>query len=216
MKQFDLVCCVVNRGGGTHILGLAKRHGVHGGTICVGRGTAHRSKLLDFLEMTDVRREIVLMLTEHTSAREAMLFLAREMSFHKRNSGICFSVPVKDILGIRNLTHVDLEHQEAQNEAMYNAIFTIVEKGLAENVVDAAVSAGARGGTIINARGSGIHEIDTVFSMPIEPEREMVMILASRDLTDGIAQAIRTQLHIDEEGKGILFVLGVNEAHGLY
>ena len=35
---------------------------------------------------------------------------------------------------------------------MYKAIFTVVDRGKGENVMDAAKSAGARGGTIINAK----------------------------------------------------------------
>ena len=216
MKQFDLLWSVVNSGGGSKLLKLAKAHGVHGGTIFLGRGTAHRNKLLDFLELTDVRREIVLMATERGSALEAMRYIAGEMSFAKQNKGICFSCPIKSIAGIQNLTHVDLEHREALKGAMYNAIFTVVEKGLAEEVVDAATKAGARGGTIINARGSGIHETDKIFFMDIEPEREIVMILAGSEVTEPIVEAIRTQLHIDEEARGVLFVLGVSDAHGLY
>ncbi|MCL1791669.1 MAG: P-II family nitrogen regulator [Peptococcaceae bacterium] len=215
MKKFDLMCCVVNNGNGSKLLKLAKEHGVHGGTIFLGRGTAHRNRVLDFLELTDVRREIVLMGTERGSALEAMSYIAEKMSFHKRNSGICFSIPIKSVVGIRNLMHYNLENREALKDAMYNAIFTIVEKGLAEEVVEAATGAGARGGTIINARGSGIHETEKVFSMPIEPEREIVMILASGEATEAIVEAIREKLHIDETTRGVLFVLGASEALGL-
>lgn len=56
---------------------------------------------------------------------------------------------------------------------MYQAVFTVVDKGNAEAVIDAATSAGSRGATIINAKGSGIHENNMLFSMPIEPEKKL-------------------------------------------
>lgn len=56
--------------------------------------------------------------------------------------------------------------------------------------MEAAASAGARGGTIINARGSGIHETNRLFSMQIEPEKEMVVILSENDLVDPIISSI--------------------------
>ena len=93
---------------------------------------------------------------------------------------------------------------------------TIVEKGLAEDVISAATETGARGGTIINARGSGMHDTDVLFAMPIEPEKEMVLVLTKKDITEAVAKAIREALHIDDPGNGVLFIVGVNEAHGLY
>ena len=98
---------------------------------------------------------------------------------------------------------------------MYRAIFTIVDRGRAEYVMEAATQAGAKGGTIINARGSGIHETNKLFSMEIEPEKEMVMVLSEKDSVDSIVSSIRQKLDIDEPGKGIIFVQDVSKAYGL-
>ena len=40
----------------------------------------------------------------------------------------------------------------------FDLILTIVNKGFAEEAMEVAKEAGAQGGTIISARGSGIHE----------------------------------------------------------
>ena len=98
---------------------------------------------------------------------------------------------------------------------MYRAIFTIVDRGRAEDVMDAANEVGAKGGTIINARGSGIHETNKLFSMEIEPEKEMVMILSEKSVVDSIVSSIRKKLDIDKPGKGIIFVQEVSRAYGL-
>ena len=98
---------------------------------------------------------------------------------------------------------------------MFHAITTIVEKGNAELVIDAATKAGAKGGTIINARGSGIHETKKLFNMDIEPEKEMVLILVEVEKTDAIVEAIRAGAGLDEPGRGILFVQEVGQAYGI-
>jgi nitrogen regulatory protein PII len=209
VKRFAILCCIVNHGCGTKILKLAKKHGIYDGTILLGHGTLPVNKLREFFELTDSRKEIILMLADHASACEAMAYIGKEMSLHKKNSGICFISPA--ISGERSMSNVP-EEQEA---FMYNAIYTIVQKGMAEDVVDAARAAGARGGTIINARGSGVNDTMTVFAMPIEPEREIVLILAGRDSTEAIAAAIRKRVDLERHGAGILFILGVSEAYGL-
>lgn len=98
---------------------------------------------------------------------------------------------------------------------MYQAIYSIVDRGRAQAVIEAAERAGSRGGTVINARGSGIHETSKLFSMEIEPEKEIVLIVAQTEKTSGIVAAIREELGIDEPGKGIVFVQDIGEVFGL-
>ena len=81
--------------------------------------------------------------------------------------------------------------------------------------MDVAREAGARGGTIINARGSGIHETATFLNMEIEPEKEIVLMLIATPKAEGIINAIRDELKIDQPGNGILFVQDVDETYGL-
>lgn len=99
---------------------------------------------------------------------------------------------------------------------MIQAILTIVDKGHAEEVIDAAVQAGSHGGTIINARGSGVHETATLFGMGIEPEKELVMILADQTNTPQIVDTIYETLDLRQPGNGIVFVQNTTRVRGLY
>jgi len=91
----------------------------------------------------------------------------------------------------------------------------VVDKGKAEDVIDAATAAGSRGGTIINARGSGIHETSKLFFMDVEPEKEIVMILSEKKDAEAIISSIREKLDIEQPGKGIIFVQEVSKVYGL-
>ena len=99
---------------------------------------------------------------------------------------------------------------------MYNSIFVIVYKGNAELVIEAANKAGSKGGTIINARGSGTHETTKVFAMDIEPEKEIVLILSEVESTQKIVDAINLELKIEEPGNGIVIVQNVSKTYGIY
>ena len=98
----------------------------------------------------------------------------------------------------------------------YDSIFVIVDKGKGEDVVDAASEAGARGATIVNARGSGVHETSKIFAIEIEPEKEIVLILTKDDITQAVCDKINKKMKLDESGNGILFVQKVNKAYGIY
>ena len=220
MSEYSVICCVVNCGHGSKALRIAKRMGVRGGTICIGHGTVKGKRLTELLELTDIRKEIVWMTMGREQAREAMAAISHEMSFHRPHHGIAFSMALSGLFGVHE-TEAGAKPQkqttgEEREGSMYQVIYTVVERGLGQEVVEAAKAGGARGATIINARGSGIHETATVFAMAIEPEKEMVMIVTAREAAEGIIASIRERMHIDEPGKGIIFMLDVEQAHGLY
>ncbi len=212
-KSIELICVIVNSGHGSKALKIARNNGVHGGTIFFGRGTV-KSKLLEFLSLYDVKKEILWMIAESSIAYNALEKLNDEMRFDKPHHGIAFSLPVMGIIGSSCYNCEFTTERGVEN--MYNAIFVIVDKGKAEEVIEAAERAGSTGGTIINARGAGIHETSKLFSMEIEPEKEMVMILALRASTDKIAESIRDSLKIEEPGNGVIFIQEVNKTYGLY
>lgn len=101
------------------------------------------------------------------------------------------------------------------NNATIDLIVTIVNKGFAEEVVEATKLAGARGGTILTGRGTGIHENAKLFGVPIEPEKEIVLTLISKDKTDIILESISRAVDIDKPHRGIAFVLEVDKATGM-
>ncbi len=214
-KELTLICMILNFGLGSKAIKIAKKNGVSEGTVFLGRGTI-KNRLLEFLDLNDSRKEIVLMMADKTTANQALDVLNKELAFYKPNHGIAFTLSVVDLLGIKSCQCQDNQIIRGEENTMYQAIFTIVDKGNAENVITAANKGGARGGTIINARGSGIHETHTLFAMEIEPEKEMVLIISKNNLTDTIVSSIREDLQIDKPGKGIIFILDVNKTLGLY
>jgi nitrogen regulatory protein PII len=214
IKEFELICLIVKDGLGSKVTKIAKQNGITGATVFLGRGTI-KNFILELLDLTDVRKEIVLLISDKNTAYKALEVLNRELELHKPNHGIAFVFSLSGFYGARDCNSNVNESRGVEN-TMYKAIFTVVEKGMAEAVVDAATSAGSAGATIINARGAGLHETHMLFSMAIEPEKEVVMILSESGIADSIVTEIRTQVKIDEPGKGLIFVLDVNKAYGLF
>jgi len=208
MAGFNLICCVVNIGDSSEILKAAAKYGAKDSIISIGRGTVN-NRFLKFLQLNEIRKEIVTIIVDANLAAEAIKGISKEMMFDKPNHGIAFSYPVSEFMGIENT-----ENNEVKN-SMYKAIYVIVDKGKAEDVIDAAKKGGARGGTILNGRGAGIHESQKLFSIEIEPEKEKVFIIAKNELKDSIVESIKDNMQINEPGNGIIFVIDVAEAHGL-
>lgn len=212
----EMVCCIVNSGQGSKALKIAKNNGVRGGTVIMVFGYI-RNKLLEFLGLDDTKMELVIMAAPGEIAHAAAKALFEEMQLHKKNHGIAFTIPLSNLIGsMESEFDADGEDDKVVKDTVYTAIFTIVDRGMGEYVVEAATAAGARGATIIHARGSGIHETGMLFAMQIEPEKDLVLILAKSDVRGAIIESVRSNLHIDEPGKGIIFTMPVSEAYGLH
>ncbi len=97
----------------------------------------------------------------------------------------------------------------------YEAIICIVNSGFSETVMAAARECGARGGTVINARGTAKEETEKLFNISIHPEKEIVLILVDLEIKDAILHAIYKSIGLNSEGQGIAFSLPVDEFVGL-
>lgn len=215
ISGFELIYVIVNHGMGSKVLHKAKECGLSGGTVVLGKGTVQNT-FLNFLSLCDEKKEIVLLGTDKTTAMTALLQLNKDFQFQKPNHGIMFSTSACGIVGSSYFECNELKKGREENKTMYQFVMAIVNRGKAEDVIEAANAAGAKGGTIVNARGSGINETSKVFSMEIEPEKEIVMILTKEDVTEGIVESIREKLNLDEPGNGIIFVQDVNKSYGIY
>ena len=209
----ELYCFIVNNGSGSKVIKIAKENGIDGVTALIGKGTIS-SKLLNALGISEERKELILMAAEQSIGDKALDIIHDKMHMDKPNKGISFSLPIMKTYGSRLERYKNIKEEELKMG--YYLIITIVERGNDDQVIDAASSAGSRGGTVLNGRGSGIHETKKLFNIEIEPEKELVLILAKSDVTEQIVAAIRKELEIDEPGKGIIFILDVNKTYGLF
>ena len=213
----SLIFCVVNMGGAAEVLKSAQKYGVTNGIVSIGQGTVN-SRLLKFFSINEIRKEIVTMAVEKERASEVIRGLSEDMEFEKPHHGIAYSYSVSEYINGENVSAAAEAEAKVRERrtVMYNIIHVIVDKGRAEDVVEAANKAGAKGGTIVNARGAGVSEVQKFFSIEIDPEKEKVFIIAKTEQKNAIVESIRTSLKLDEPGNGVLFVLDVDEVYGLH
>lgn len=91
-------------------------------------------------------------------------------------------------------------------------ITCIVQKGLAEQMVDAAREAGAQGATVYYARGSGVRERLGILGIAVEVEKEVINIVVARDQVDRVFDKIYLAGHLDTPGMGFIFVTPLDKA----
>lgn len=97
----------------------------------------------------------------------------------------------------------------------HNLIVTVVRKGCCEVIIKASQKAGAEGATIIPARGTGIHEQKKLLGIPIEPEKDLVLIIIREEKTKQVLEAITEAGKLNKPGTGVAFVLELKEVIGI-
>ncbi len=213
-SEYSVLTVVVDNGLGSRVMKAAKACGITGGTVIPAKGFSGGA-ILRALDLDERNLEAVILLSEKKLLMCAFPKLEEMFRFEKPHHGYAFSVPVLSLFGIHAQTKPCFCETERIEEMKYRAIFTIVDRGNGEAVIDSAKTAGAKGGTIFPGRGSGIHETEKLFSMEIEPEKEVVLIITDAQSAPGIVESIRRDLTIDDPGKGIIFVQPVDRIAGV-
>ncbi|MBR6751311.1 MAG: P-II family nitrogen regulator [Clostridia bacterium] len=103
-----------------------------------------------------------------------------------------------------------------EDKKSFSLLVAIVKRGYSESAMSAAREAGARGGTVFNARGTGSLEAQKFLGVPIEPEKEVLLILAEKSVRQDIMRAIYKEAGLETNGNGIVFALPVEDVVGAF
>lgn len=92
----------------------------------------------------------------------------------------------------------------------------VVERGKANNIVEAAKKAGANGATIFYGRGTGESEVKKFLNMHVEASKEIIIILTEKEKYKPIMDAMVEAGDLKKPGTGIIFTLPVTNLIGLH
>lgn len=100
-------------------------------------------------------------------------------------------------------------------ENKFELILVLVNSGFSDVVMNAAREEGARGGTIVHARGTGTADMEKKYNIVITPDKEMIMILVNESIKDQVLSAVYKAAGLGGDGQGIAFSLPVDDVVGL-
>ena len=97
----------------------------------------------------------------------------------------------------------------------YELVVCIVNKGFNEQVMVTAKNCGAKGGTVINARGTAKEDISKRFDYIVTPEKEIVLLVVPIEIKDDLLHALYKEVGFNTPGQGIVFTVPVDETAGI-
>ncbi len=190
-----------------------------------GMGTA-TSEMMDLLGLGTAEKTIIMSILPKNVANQALARLDDTLEeLERKNRGIAFTLPISGLNKLLLRMMGDLEDQTTQNsegketpvmtERNHALITAIVNQGYSEEVMNAARSAGARGGTVIHSRRIMDEKATATVGLGLQEEREMILIVADEEHKLQIMQAIGEQWGVHSEAKGVVLSLPIDNVIGL-
>ena len=188
--------------------------------VTLGHGTA-QNDLLDALGLDSSERALCFSpLTDETWINVKKT-LERKMRIDVPGTGIVFLLPFSSIAGKRELSFLigDQTFTKGEEQTLKNTehelIIAICEQGHNEVVMNAARKAGAGGGTVIHAKGTGMHQAEKFLGISLAAEKDVIFIVTLTSRKNAIMQAITQEAGLSTRAKAICFSLPVTDTAGL-
>ena len=150
---------------------------------------------------------------------KALFRAAREKLFIDiPGNGIILSIPIKSVAGKKTLEYLagsSVVKGKPDMNFTYELIVAIMNEGYSDLLMDAARGAGAGGGTVLHAKGTGKAGAAKFFSMSIADEKDVVYIVAESSEKTAIMQAINEKAGPGTQAGAICFSLPISKVMGL-
>ncbi len=216
----NMIITITRRSDSEDFVEFYEKYGCTMGLSAVANGTARKS-LLSRMGLEATEKMVLFTFAEGERTRRVMRKLSSEMKIDMPDRGIAVSIPFSSavsytaaVLAPAEDTGNAVPKEEEVMESKYELIVTICASGCTDMVMDAARAAGAAGGTVVHAKGTGAMSAKKFFGLSLAVEKELVFIVAKTSDKKAIMSAISRNAGADTEANSLVFSLPVNDTAG--
>ena len=219
MSELYLMTTVIERRLMPRFVALYQVHGILTSFISLGRGTFTGETAGYLLGQSE--KAVCFSVVTRETWRAAKRGMQKTLHIDVPGVGVAFIMPMSSIGGRRELGFLtEGQNFERGEESTMRGtdrelIVIISNQGYNELVMDAAREAGAYGGTILSARGTGMERAERFLGISLASEKDMLFIVTKTDQRDRIMQKIMLKAGMETPAKAIAFSLPVTDTAGL-
>ena len=188
--------------------------------LSLGYGTVS-NETMDMLGLESKEKTVVTAVIEEEKWLTVKKQLEKVLKIDAPGGGIAFTVPLSSIGGRKALQFlIENDKYEKKEESTlkntdHDLIVVISELGYTNLIMDAARKAGAYGGTVIHAKGTGMATAEKFMGVSLAQEKELIYIVVKSGQKNPIMQAIMEEAGLNTKAKAICFSLPVTDTAGL-
>lgn len=221
-----LLLTIVADGQAGAISKIVRSVGASSTFACHGQGTAP-SDLFDVFGLTRNPKQVLLTPIRGDMYPPIRKALLERFQVSESAKGVSALLPISSVIGKNSYRFLADDRvgidtkgaialmNETPMQKNFELVIAIVNDSYTDLVMDAAKSAGARGGTVLNAKGTGNKDIESFFGIVITPEKQIVLILVPKDIKNAVLEAIYKNAGLHSKGQGIVFSLPTTDVLGL-
>lgn len=183
------------------------------------KGTAS-SEMIDYLGINDKERCVIFSTMNYKLAKELLPKIEEKMELKKRGQGLAVLVPISSVAGAKTMEMLAGNIEEGDENILMEKtsnelLIIIANRGYVDQVMDAAREAGASGGTVMHARGTGKEHAEKFFGVTIGAEKEMIFIVTDKMQKIEIMNNIKKKAGINTDAQSFMFSVPVSDVAGL-
>ena len=184
----------------------------------LGRGTATQEHL-SVRGLSPTEKAVTATVADREATRKLIYQTKLRLYIDIPGNGVMVAIPIKSVGGAQALAYLTGDQQAKPGKPdmafEYELIYVILNEGHSDEVMDAARPAGAAGGTVIAAKGTGIRQTEKFGGLSLASEREVILIVAKASTKAAIMQAIMEKAGVQTKAGAICFSLPVSQVAGL-
>lgn len=220
MGNIYLMTTIVDRKIANKYVNLYKENDLNVMYITLGLGTA-TNEILDYIGLDSNEKAVAFSVVEEHTWIDIKKQLEKKLKIDAPGGGISFISPLSSVAGKKVLQYlIEQENYQKEEESTlkntnHELIVVIAEQGYTELIMDAARGAGAYGGTVIHAKGTGKDAAEKFLGVSLAAEKEILLIVTKTEQKNDIMKAIMKDAGLDSKAKSIAFSLPVTDTAGL-
>lgn len=173
----------------------------------------------DFYELESEEKSVIVAVADGEKTQQLLKNMKRKLFIDIPGNGIVMVAPIKSVGGGKTLAY--LTNNSVSGGTVpdmtfdYELILIILNHSYTDDVMDVARAAGASGGTVLHAKGTGARYAQKFFGVSLANEKEVIMIAAKASQKTGIMQAIAENAGPETPAGAITFSLPLSSVAGI-
>lgn len=210
---------IVERDKGSKLIRELENLNIRVNFQCVGLGTAP-TEMMDIFGLGTKDKDIVISLGPESVVTDMMKNFGTVFQSHSKYGGLMVVLKVSaasriltEILSFNNDKNSEKGTDPMENKHNNTLIIVSVNEGYIDDVMHAARTAGATGGTVIKGRLANVERFASLQGAEVNDERELLCILAPSKISGDIMNVINESFGITSPANGIVFALPTEKAY---
>lgn len=216
--ELNYIIAVTTKAKAKDFIDLYNKLGIPETILINGRGTATK-EILNIMGIEASERVVVTVAADKAKTSKIFKEANSRLYINIPGNGILVAIPIKSIGGVKTLSYLTGEKTSDSSKPKLTfkqeLIMVIMNHGFSEKIMELARAAGAGGGTVLNAKGTGAKFTEKFFGITVAEDKEALLIVSKTQNRSDIMNALMKASNENPKIGAVAFSLPVTQVAGI-